>query len=510
MQLSLADTQSTRSHPNASALSLTADDMDSVQLEVQKFRTALATTPDLWRSLSIHGIAVRREEEWHNVMLIVRLHHEDAAGDTSVETLARTDSLWAYQQTVPFEALDLLFTQLQIGILSLGSETVRVTAMRGIGQPRGPYSLAYTRLCGPLQESLLAEASVTGHSLRLNGDQATVVSEHLPGGLWQLDDELRAAQEPWDGLAALSRYGLGMQRPLDPHTGVGVEIVAPITVRLRTTTCELRRGILRVSLEGSSPQLRALCTVGYIGTDGERLGSRGTLDFRSVHWLPHAGTVSADESIKIGDHERATLFLRIGPWVVDRATVVNARIRERRVFLRSYELNDPELNILSERLLLSQGSDQDNFERAVARTMLFAGLVIDSFVADKRFKDAPDLLAHAPEQRVLLVVECTTGPLQSKDGKLSRLVARSRAIVAALDQADDTKVIPVIITSLAAADVAQSDRAAAEADGIVVLDNQGLSELLALARTGAGATATLTPIQRRQPGAGLVSRFFGR
>lgn len=484
--------------------------MDSVQIEAQKFRAALTATPGLWSSLSIRGIAVQRKGEWHNLMTIIRLDHEEQGCGAPPETLVRTESLWAFQQTLPFAALDEILYRLQRGMLLLGSEAVLVTAARGNGTLHGAYPLAFSRSCTELRESLLGGAPVTGHSLTMNGDQATMLSDHLPGGLWQLDDELRAALEPWDGLAALTRYGLGMKRSIVAHEAVGVDIVAPLAARLRTTSSELRRGMLRVSLEASSAQLRAFCTVGYIGTDEERLGSRGTIDFRTAEWISHDGSVLAEEAIEIADHERATLFLRIGPWVIDRATLVNTRLRERRALQRAYELRDPELKILSERLLLPRGSDQNNFERAVARTMLLAGLVVDSYAGDSKFKESADLLAHAPEQRVLLVVECTTGPLQSKDGKLSRLVARSRAIAASLEGGDDTRVIPIIVTSLPAADVAQSDRVAAGADGIVVLDNQGLSELLALARSGAGAAAALTLMQRRQTDAEVASRRFRR
>jgi hypothetical protein len=178
---------------------------------------------------------------------------------------------------------------------------------------------------------------------------------------------------------------------------------------------------------------------------------------------------------------------------VDRTVALDERLRVQRVLVGAYEVVDPELALLGTWLLVPEKTGQVDFERAVARVLLFCGFVVDSFAGDKRLSDAVDIVAHAPEERVLLTVECTTGPLQAREGKLSRLVARAHAIAERLDPvsvADGrSAVIPVIASSLKT--VSASDRLAAEADGIVVLTNQALSELLAIARSGAGTSAAL-------------------
>jgi hypothetical protein len=193
---------------------------------------------------------------------------------------------------------------------------------------------------------------------------------------------------------------------------------------------------------------------------------------------------------------------------------VDERRRVRHVLRTAYLTLDEEMRSLAIALLQPRRNDQVEFERAVARALLFAGFAVDSYAGDSRLSDAVDVLAHAPEHRLLLVVECTTGPLQSRDGKLSRLAMRAKAVSTALQtpggDESETRVVAVMATSLARSELGQWDQTGAEADDIVVLDNGALAQLLAIARGGQGPAAVLALLQERTTAVERVATLLSR
>lgn len=171
------------------------------------------------------------------------------------------------------------------------------------------------------------------------------------------------------------------------------------------------------------------------------------------------------------------------------------------------------MRMLAATLLQPRRSEQLEFERAVGRVLLFAGFTVDGYAGESRLSDAADLLAHAPDHGALLVVERTTGPLQSRDGKLSRSVARRRALVAAFQpegaSKQETEVIAVIATPLGRSELGHWDLSGAEADNIAVLDGGALSQHLALARGGQGPAAVLSVLAERESSIGRLANLIG-
>jgi len=310
---------------------------------------------------------------------------------------------------------------------------------------------------------------------------------------------LRAAHEPWDGFDALMEHGLETRRRLD-HYAAQLCVIAPLPVRLLPDHIRFSDGALAFRVEAMNPALVPHCSVGYVTTIRGAMGERGTLAPTHEGAWANAGENVVWVGVRNGaPAEQVALFARIGPYVVDRTTVVDEGLRVQRPLVSAYESVDPELELLSAWLLSPRKSQQVDFERAVARVLLYCGFFVDSFAGDSRMSDAVDVIAHEPTLKVLLAVECTTGPLQSRDGKLSRLVARAQAIADGLapegGPTSDTRVIPVIATSLET--VSASDQASADADGIVVLTNQALSSLLGVARSGSGPAAAMALIRER-------------
>jgi hypothetical protein len=193
--------------------------------------------------------------------------------------------------------------------------------------------------------------------------------------------------------------------------------------------------------------------------------------------------------------------------------VVDEKLRVRQVLRTAYLSLDDDMRMLAATLLQPRRSEQLEFERAVGRVLLFAGFTVNGYARESWLSDAADLLSHAPDHRALLVVECTTGPLQSRDGKLSRLVARRRALAAAFQpegaSKQETEVIAVITTPLGRSELGHWDLSGAEADNIAVLDGGALSQLLALARGGQGPAAVPSVLAERESGIERLANLIG-
>lgn len=473
--------------------------MSTVSEEIANFQSALLATPAAWQSIEIRTIAVLRHGEWHNLISLARLDPRNPEVGVAAEVLAETSSLIAVRSIVPFEDLSALIDDVVAGEIVVAGYSIRFM-VESHGTPPAPYSHGASAICSVLGDQPLGAPLMWGHELMISGDSAAVVMEDIRGGYGQLSQELRAAAEPWDGFEALMEYGLGTLRRLD-NNSAQFFVRAPLSIRLRPDVQHLRDGQIDFTVEVSNTALSAHCSVGYVATLQGVLGMRGTIKpSRKSDWIVHEGISTWTGAQEVPAADQVALFVRVGPYVVDRAAVVDERLRVQRPLVNAYRELDGEFKLLEQRLLAPERSGQIDFERAVARVFLFCGFVVDSFAGDNRLSDTVDAIAHAVDQKTVVVIECTTGPLQSRDGKLSRLVARSRSIEAAFcpegRSPGEVSVLSVIATRLHHSDVSSSDRNSANADGIIVLDNEGLSELLAIARSGAGPSAALRLLRK--------------
>ena len=166
-------------------------------------------------------------------------------------------------------------------------------------------------------------------------------------------------------------------------------------------------------------------------------------------WLPIAGSHRAVEIVDLGaEAERTAVFLMIGSSVVDRVVIDDLTLPSANPRVSAYEVFDADLADLRAWLLNPAPSDKDRFELAVSRLLTFAGFCVDHlWDLRKKLSDAPDILAYALGHGGVMLVECTTGPLQSKEGKPSRLVQRAADVRAALASDPEAVVVPVLVTS---------------------------------------------------------------
>jgi hypothetical protein len=119
--------------------------------------------------------------------------------------------------------------------------------------------------------------------------------------------------------------------------------------------------------------------------------------------------------------------------------------------------------------------DARYLESGVANLLFMLGFSVDPLFG-KLMTDNPDLLASTPSGNIL-VVECTTGAIDN-DGKLTKLLSRTRLLVEKLRQAGHAHVrcLPVIVTSIPRSSI--TDLQSATDAGIVVASFEDLEAAL--------------------------------
>ena len=191
---------------------------------------------------------------------------------------------------------------------------------------------------------------------------------------------------------------------------------------------------------------------------------------------------SLDLPIQKGE-STATLLILIGSRCVDRVTVPlpgsGSNIR-----IEAHNTVDPDLHRFREQLLPAKLEKSKEFEAAVGLLFFFLGFHVDPLSALKGLGDAVDHLAHAPASSVLLMIECTVGPLDP-GGKIDKLINRSQRTGRELV---DSEVIAVLATAARRDEVSDVDVEKAERGDVVVLCREDLQELWDGAQAGKGST----------------------
>ena len=266
----------------------------------------------------------------------------------------------------------------------------------------------------------------SGHSLVGYGSSIWDVVRQAGHDPLELDGMIRGGPNPYDGLPDLARRFCGRLRGLEVHgTSTVVELVAPLAVRFDLGVVASSSECITVGLKTAAEvyveKARIAWTAGAAGQP-PRDGSRG---LRECQWAGDGGTLRATLDLPIQRGEStATLLILIGSRCVDRVTVplteAGANIR-----IRAHNTVDTGLDRFREQLLSTRLEKGKEFEAAVGLLFFFLGFHVDPLSALKGLGDAVDHLAHAPASSVILVIECTVGPIDA-GGKVGKLIDRSQ------------------------------------------------------------------------------------
>ena len=381
---------------------------------------ALANGSSFWKSVDLRICAIRSGRGWVNLVTRGFLDHRARRSVPSFPSVERPN-VRAWQVVSPIEDLPALVRGIADGMMTAQSRSVRYIRQSNaptmemrchFNEWTAPYSAEYDPWSG---YSLVGYGSSIWDVVRQAG--------HDP---LELDGMIRGGPNPYDGLPDLARRFCGRFRGLEVHgTSTVVELVAPLAVRFDLGVVASSSECITVGVRAAAEVYVEKAEIAWtVGAAGQPPRS-GSLELRECQWAGDGGTLHARLDIPIQRGESsATLFILIGDRCVDRVTVplaeAGANIR-----IRAHNTVDPSLDRFREQLLPAKLEKSKEFEAAVGLLFFFLGFHVDPLSALKGLGDAVDHLAHAPASSVILVIECTVGPIDTGN-KIGKLINRSQ------------------------------------------------------------------------------------
>jgi len=462
---------------------------------ITQFLKAITSAVDLWSAIDGRTIAIRTPEGWHSFGTRIYLDPRPPEEVTRFPRLPSNDTLRALQWVQPIAELQPVIEHIVTGTLDLGGTSVLFRELRRKPEDEArPYSYHYrfSDMTGPYAKEYVHG---TAHSLIGYGSATHDVIAQSPSDRDDLDGFLRTVDAPYDGISDLEVFFLGMPAPTKSNTVVGLELFAPYYVRLDRERSRLESGKLSVCVRAEYESHIRRTSVGVFGIGTGNLPVQCTLEPPTVQKAEDNAweyTVTAD----LRDVSWIKLFLKIDRWAVDRMLVQDFSVAANNPRMTAYETIDSGAATFGDWLFPDTPTSKTaEFEQAVARLFTFLGFQVDSFASHKRLSEGVDALAHDPFSRTLLALECTTMTLDT-GGKLGKLVARTRALAAAMP---NTEVLPVIVTALPPDHLAEAEVQKAGQDGVAIVDRDGLAELASAASAGLPTKSVLASIRAMVP-----------
>jgi hypothetical protein len=294
----------------------------------------------------------------------------------------------------------------------------------------------------------------------------------LSSGNKDLDWELKAADPPYvDLIDLLSEFGLNAQQLGRAHIEVVALHAAEIDVTSDVGDADANLACLvanRVASEDVAINYRVVLGGGTV--------KRGTLRGADMAWEQRPTARRGVGKIEIPSGALIQCFAIVNGhahhqfWLANPRTLPNPN-------RAAFEQYDPSLSTLQEFLSDAprKGFDAHDVEFAVSWLLWMQGFRPAVIGANRRTRDAPDLLVTSPGGH-FLVVECTTGPLKA-DHKLSRVHERAISLRRRLNDSGHShlRVLPAIVTTLRRDEV-KADIEQAERLGILVVTREELEQ----------------------------------
>lgn len=306
--------------------------------------------------------------------------------------------------------------------------------------------------------------------LRIAGDRVTF--PHT-GGRASIDNALRAAEIPFDGLADLASW-LALPDPSSDSQSPAITIRINPPVDLVLDECRLSDGYLKLrvhahskfSLDKTGLALRAVPTNGLVGR--LQVGDQ-------IKWSRSKNGIKigiAEIEMKDADQVLAMLSIRNDTvrrhWFVSPTQARNSRLSIVQQF-------DNELRMV--RKVLFEPLDQNKFELGVATLLFLQGF---SPVVQVE-TDSPDILLTTPTGRIA-IVECTMR-IADFSTKIGKLVDRREALFKSLvANGYSSSVLSVLVCALPRDQVATSDEELLR-NRVVLLCKEDLTSALTRSRS---------------------------
>lgn len=448
--------------------------MSDLAKDVDRFMRLVRETPDLWRSVDVRTLAADIDGKRVNLLCTAALN-ERAPKELPEESIdAMSSPIAAHRKVLDFADLDDLFNELKAGAIRFGKTTVDFTHGGSTGNAGSPYSSGYTRRASTMPRAVRLGGFPIGHYLIARGDMSQAVFSQVEDGLDGLNDALRRMARPWDGVDSIARHFLQTNSRIAFHGNVTFEAFAPIRARFEASKCALTDGELSLSIV-SDPSAAPHLRVGYFGIGHDDRVGRGSVPIPKEAWKPSASHLTCSVVAQLPVAASASLFLSVGDSNIDRVEVGSPGYRAENHRAVAYAMADPQLAVLRKALTPKPGTREKHFEKGVTRLFHLGGLLADSYAFEEDLTNGPDAHAFTPDATSALLIECTVGPIAKK---LSQLVTRAAQLNRTLGADAPQTIVPLVASALQRSDLSENDLNAASADGIAVLAQEDLLDLL--------------------------------
>lgn len=464
---------------------------------IRLFLEQLNQTPDLWRSLDMRLIVARLDGSLHVLVGRCRIDARKPRDVPRLKNLPCTENLACLQEIRPVSDLRVILHQIIEGELQLGGESIYCRTFAAIpnGDAIAGFARAYVSIAMHEHASsrIYRPSSYVAHVLNLQPTATgSSLLDLLPGGREEARRVLRSLEYPFDGVNGLSRVALQSRVEPEHHPDRQIEIVAPLGVAFERDDVILDRGRLEVSIWAASPGVAKGCGLGFIGETERGSYENGTIQIPRSAW-----SGGPEKRAKIAysvspDTRRITLFLRLGPRVVETLEIEDRGHASENLLLAAYALWDPGLVNLRNALAPARvekkgrsrgGNPSREFEHAVARLFSLAGFQAEALGGYSGNDEAVDVLIHTPTRDVLIAAECTIGSWSTSEGKPAKLVRR-RSELRHSPSVKGPEVLAMLVTARPRDEIPDAEIENASHDGLITLCQEDLFEILAMVESG--------------------------
>jgi hypothetical protein len=317
-----------------------------------------------------------------------------------------------------------------------------------------------------------------------------------------IDWEIKAASIPYDGLQEIANeLSLGAMSGPTATVEIVAFNVAAIdgqNSKVSGTSADLRIMVAK----GLAPKRAKIGYRIYVPGTPTR---RGVVSGEAIQWSDDGSIRRGQTTVQVPNAAVVNCVASYDGiaqshlWVGDPEKAQNSR---RAV----YETFDRKLESLKAAIANAsvRGQDARQLEPAVAWLVWMLGFSVAHLGGTPKIRDAADLLAATPAGH-FAVIECTTGLLKAEN-KLALLHARAEAVRKNLAASNNTyqRVLPVIVTSMTAAEV-KADIEAAERLGILVIARENLDR--AIDRTLVQPNADQTYAEAEQAVSAALAKY---
>jgi len=473
--------------------------------EARQFLTAVNGSPGLWKAIDVRVVAAKVDGSWHNILTRCYLEHKPPSQVARFKSLPVLNHIGCWQEVLPVRSLSRLVRDFERGVLKVGDQRVGLEHDLFAERPSKPYGNGYYNLGDRSKFYHRAIRGWSSHAFSAQGDSIFDILNHVAVTRDEIDHDLRACAVPFDGLEGVARDVIELRDDLTNRVAT-FELLAPLAARFATDDCRLtgRRVSVRVRME--EPEITRFTRITFVRRERGKLPVSGTIKLTraTLTHSPHGHLLGVHRKFNSSVDE-LSLMLIVGDYCADRIMLTDPQASTENARLLAYGVFDNGLAnfkdlIAGDRSPSPQYARQ--FEQGVARLLTFLGFGTDVLGNAKNLDAAVDVIAYADPHPVVLVVECTTGPLNDR-GKTEKLIRRARAVKKAVGS---RRVIPVIVTSQDRTAIAPHVLEQVGKKRVCVVGKNDLSDLLLMASANAELSEVLGVLEYLIPDRADMSR----